>query len=59
MFGIGIEDNFIKLIPAKMEPRYTSEELKAIDHIVSREKGKARVLSPGKDFSGYIKKIAG
>ena len=59
LFAIGIEDNFIKLIPVKMEPRYTSEELKAIDHIVSREKGKARVLSPGKDFSGYIKKIAG
>lgn len=58
LFAIGIEDNFIKLTPVKMEPRYTSEELKAIDHIVSKEKVKARVLTPGKEFSGYIKKIA-
>jgi len=57
LFAIDIEDNFIKLIPVKMEPRYTSQELKAIDNIVSKEKGKARILNPGKDFSGYIKKI--
>ena len=58
LFAIGIEDNFIKLVPVKMEPRYTSEELKVIDHIVSKEKGKARILTPGKEFSGYIKKIS-
>ena len=58
LFAIGVEDNFIKLIPVKMEPRYTSEELRAVDNIVSKEKGRANVLSPGKDFSGYIKKIA-
>lgn len=59
LFAIGVEDNFIKLIPVKMEPRYTAEELRAVDNIVSKEKGRAKVLSPGKDFSGYIKKIAG
>ncbi|MEK6563415.1 MAG: AbrB/MazE/SpoVT family DNA-binding domain-containing protein [Candidatus Omnitrophota bacterium] len=59
LFAIDIEDNFIKLIPVKMEPRYTAEELRAVDNIVSKEKGRAKVLSPGKDFSGYIKKIAG
>ena len=58
LFEVGIEDNFIKLIPVKMEPRYTSQELKAIDNIVSKEKSKARILSLGKDFSGYIKKIS-
>ena len=58
LFAIGVEDNFIKLIPVKMEPRYTSEELRAVDNIVSKEKGRAKVLRPGKDFSGYIKKIA-
>jgi len=40
----------------KIEPRYTAEELKAIDHIVESEKGKAKVVKPGKEFSHYIKK---
>ena len=57
LFAVDIKDNFIKLTPVKMEPRYTAEELKAIDNIVSKEKAKAKILSPGKDFSGYIKEI--
>ena len=57
LFAVDVEGNFIKLIPVKVEPRYTAEELKAIDHIVENEKGKARVLKPGKEFSRYIKKI--
>jgi len=57
LFAVDVEGNFIKLIPVKVEPRYTAEELKAIDHIVENEKGKAKVLKPGKEFSCYIKKI--
>jgi len=57
LFAVDIEGNFIKLIPVKVEPRYTAEELKAIDRIVENEKGKAKVLKPGKEFSRYIKKI--
>ena len=57
LFAVDVEGNFIKLIPVKVEPRYTAEELKAIDHIVENEKGKAKVLKPGKEFSRYIKKI--
>jgi len=57
LFAVDIEDNYIKLIPVKVEPRYTAEELKAIDHIVESEKGRAKVLKPGKEFSRYIKKI--
>ncbi len=57
LFAVDVEDNFIKLIPVKVEPRYTAQELKAIDHIVENEKGKAKVLKPGKEFSRYIKKI--
>jgi len=41
----------------KIEPRYTAEELKAIDHIVENEKGKAKIVKPGKEFSRYIKKV--
>lgn len=58
LFAVDIEGNFIKLIPVKVEPRYTVEELKAIDFIVESEKSKAKVLSPGKEFSRYIKKTA-
>lgn len=57
LFAVDVEGNFIKLIPVKVEPRYTAEELKAIDRIVENEKGRAKVLKPGKEFSRYIKKI--
>jgi len=57
LFAVDVEGNFIKLIPVKVEPRYTAQELKAIDHIVESEKGRAKVLKPGKEFSRYIKKI--
>jgi len=57
LFAADVEGNFIKFIPVKVEPRYTAEELKTIDHIVENEKGKARVLKPGKEFSRYVKKI--
>jgi bifunctional DNA-binding transcriptional regulator/antitoxin component of YhaV-PrlF toxin-antitoxin module len=57
LFLIDIEENYIKLIPVEVEPRYTSEELKAIDNIVERKKSRAKILKPGKEFSQYIKKI--
>lgn len=46
LFTVDVENNFIKLTPVKVEPRYTNEELKAIDRIVEQEKGKARVFKP-------------
>ena len=57
LFAVGIEGNYIKLIPVKVQPRYTAEELKAIDHIVKNENGKANAMKPGEEFSRYIKKI--
>jgi len=57
LFAVDVEDNFIKLIPVKLEPRYTAEELKAIDKTVAQEKTGAKTLKPGKEFSRYIKKI--
>lgn len=57
LFAVGIEGNYIKLIPVKVEPRYTSEELKAIDQIAKNEKGEAKIAKPGEEFSRYIKKI--
>ena len=57
LFSIDIEKNFIKLTPVEVEPRYSPEELKSIDQIVTREKNKAKIVKPGKKFSAYIKKI--
>lgn len=57
MFLVDVENNFIKLIPVELKPRYTSQELRAIDHIVEKEKGKAKTVTAGKEFSKYIKKI--
>jgi len=57
LFAVGIEGNYIKLIPVKVEPRYTAEELKAIDRVVEKEKSKGKVFKSGKEFSVYIKKL--
>ena len=57
LFAVSIEGNYIKLTPVKVEPRYTAEDLKAIDHVVENEKSNARVVKPGKEFSRYIKKV--
>lgn len=56
LFTVDVEDNFIKLVPVEVSPRYTAEELKVIDKIVDKEKAKAKVVTPGKEFSAYIKK---
>jgi antitoxin component of MazEF toxin-antitoxin module len=58
LFAVDIEDNYIKLIPVEVEPRYTAAELKAIDRLVEKEKPKGKVFKAGKEFSTYIKKLA-
>ena len=57
LFTVGIEGNYIKLIPVEVAPRYTAEELKAIDRVVEKEKSKGKVFKAGKEFSAYIKKL--
>ena len=57
LFAVGVEGNYIMLIPVKVEPRYTPDDLKAIDNIVKDEKCKAKALRPGRAFSRYIKKV--
>lgn len=57
LFAIGVEKNYIKLTPVEVEPRYTAEELSAIDRITEQEKAKAKVIKPGEGFSRYLKKI--
>lgn len=57
LFAVDVENNYIKLIPVKVEPRYSAEELKAIRRLVEKEKGKAKAFKAGKEFSAYIKKL--
>jgi antitoxin component of MazEF toxin-antitoxin module len=57
LFSVVVEGNYIRLTPVEVEPRYTTQELQAIDRIVEKEKGKAKAVKPGKEFSSYIKKI--
>ena len=57
LFAVDVEDNYIKLIPVDVNPRYTAEELQAIDRIVEKEKDKGKVFNSGKEFSTYIKKL--
>lgn len=58
IFSVDIEDNYIKLVPVEIEPLYSEGELAAIDAIVDREKTKAKVVKPGKEFSKYIQDLA-
>ncbi len=59
LFAVDVEGNFIKLVPVKVEPRYTAAELEAVDRVVAREKGRAKAVKPGKAFSRYLKKMTG
>jgi bifunctional DNA-binding transcriptional regulator/antitoxin component of YhaV-PrlF toxin-antitoxin module len=55
--AIDVEDNFIKLIPVHVEPKYSQKELKTIDEIVMKEKPKGKVFKSGKQVSEYLKKL--
>ncbi len=57
LFAVDVEDNYIKLTPVDVEPRYTREELEALNRLVDKEKGKAKVVKAGHEFSGLIKKL--
>ena len=57
LFSLDIEGNCVKLTPVEIEPCYTPEELEAIDRIVAIEKGKAKKVKAGEDFSEYIQKL--
>ncbi len=54
---VSLEDDYIKVTPVQVEPRYTPEELKAIDDIVEKEKKAGKRLKAGKKFEEYIRKI--
>ena len=57
-FAVDIEKNYIKLIPVTVEPRYSRQEIEAIDKLVETQKSQGRAVKPGKQFSEYLKKLA-
>ncbi len=58
LFSVDIKDNYIILMPVHMEPKYSVEELNAIDGIVEKEKKSAKKLKAGGEFSSYLKGLA-
>lgn len=56
-FQLNVENDYIKLTPVDIEPRYAPEELEAIDRLVEKEKGMAKTIKIGEEFSKYIQRI--
>lgn len=56
-FQVDVRSDYIRLVPVMIEPRYTPEELKAIDRLVEKQKGRAKTIKAGKKFAKYIKRI--
>lgn len=57
-FIIDVEKGCIKLTPVNIEPRYTAQELQAIDTLVEEQEGKGKTVRAGKEFSNYLKKVS-
>ena len=57
LFRVDVESNYIKLTPVDIEPRYSEEEIRALDGLVEKQKGKGKEFKAGKEFSGYIRQI--
>ena len=57
LFAVDIEENYIKLTPVEVEPRYTPDELAAIDCLVEKEKKHGKAYNSGAAFLGAIKKM--
>ena len=52
-----IKNGQIIIIPVQVEPRYTPQELQAIDKIVADEKNEAKAFQVGKDFERAIEDL--
>ena len=55
LFTVDVEGNCIKLIPVELEPKYTPQELNAIDKIVEKEKDKAKTVKAGDEVRRYLR----
>ncbi|MCD6311478.1 MAG: AbrB/MazE/SpoVT family DNA-binding domain-containing protein [Elusimicrobia bacterium] len=57
LFSVEIEDNYIKLVPVDVQPRYTKKELMKINKMVEKEKSKSKTMKSGAEFREYLKRI--
>ena len=57
LLAVDVQDNYIRLTPVEVEPKYTPQELAAMDRLVEQEKDKSKAVKPGKEFSSYIQKL--
>ena len=57
LFRVDIEKNYIKLIPVVVTPKYSKDELKAIDKIVEKEKSKSKKIKSASALSKYVKTL--
>jgi bifunctional DNA-binding transcriptional regulator/antitoxin component of YhaV-PrlF toxin-antitoxin module len=57
LFAVDVEENYLKLTPVKLEPKYNAKELEAIDSIVEREKPKAKIFTSAKVLRGHLRSI--
>jgi len=54
LFTVEIKDNYIKLTPVDIEPKYTASEIAAMNQLAESQKGKGKLFKPGKEFTKYI-----
>lgn len=55
--SFAVKKGQILIIPVHVEPRYTPEEIKAIDDIVAQEKKKAKIYRAGDEFEKTIQAL--
>ncbi len=56
LFAVDIDANCIRLMPVDLEPRYTPDELSAIDRSIDSEKPKGKVFRDAKSLGAHLRK---
>ena len=54
VLSFNVKRGQIVIVPVHVEPRYTPEEVRAIDDIVAHEKKKAKIYPAGDEFQKAI-----
>jgi hypothetical protein len=57
IFQVDVVENYIKLTPVRIEPKHNQAEADFIEKVFEAEKAMGKPLTPGKEFSNYVKKL--
>ena len=57
-FSVEVSAGGILLTPVTVEPKYTAEDLAAMDRVVEAEKPKTKAYKAGKSFDAYLDALA-